>query len=101
MTVIERETPSVGAARANADSNDEDALEEDILTYDYDEYSDLVSLRRGLKRAVRVYERTKAHSSPRQAGVSSGSRRTEQSVASSASTTQSRGRRFFQMFRRD
>ena len=61
MTVIERETPSVGAARANADSNDEDALEEDILTYDYDEYSDLVSLRRGLKRAVRVYERTKAH----------------------------------------
>ena len=51
----------MGTARANADSNDEDALEEDILTYDYDEYSDLVSLRRGLKRAVRVYERTKAH----------------------------------------
>lgn len=61
MTVIERETPSVGAARGeNVDSNDEDTLEEDILTYDYDEYSDLVSLRRGLRRAVRVYERTKA-----------------------------------------
>lgn len=65
MAVIASETPKsssfgVGAGgAANGGARGEDG-DEDYLDYDYDEVKDLVTLRRELKRKLRVYRRTAA-----------------------------------------
>ena len=63
MAVIASETPKSssfgGNGAGNGGARGEDG-EEDYLDYDYDEVKDLVTLRRELKRKLRVYRRTAA-----------------------------------------
>lgn len=58
MAVIQRETPESSVFHGAFDKVDDDV--DGQLDYDYDELSDLVSLRRELGRRVRVYRRTAA-----------------------------------------
>ena len=58
VAVIARETPKSSAFEGAMDKVDDDV--DGVLDYDYDELSDLVALRRELRRRTRVYRRTAA-----------------------------------------
>ena len=58
VAVIARETPKSSAFEGAMDKVEDDV--DGVLDYDYDELSDLVTLRRELRRRTRVYRRTAA-----------------------------------------
>ena len=60
MTIIENETPEMPNTRGSGADVDADDAEEACLDYDYDELSDLVALRRAVRKSMRAYKRTRA-----------------------------------------
>jgi len=60
MAVIEHETPEFASVHRGSLDEAMASSEDDMLDYDYDELDDLVRLRRATRRAVRVYNRTRA-----------------------------------------